>query len=339
MARLPAFGSQAAEGIRFAAQVNTACKFASHQLGLVPMPMRTDLDHLPLAKRHELADIVRLLFGEFEDALAGRNAPHRKAGRILKIILFGSYARGDWVADSVGGYFSDYDILVVVNHDELADMTEYWAGAEDHLLREFEIAQRIRTPVNLIVHSLTDVNGQLKRGRPFFADIVREGVALYEVPDHPFTNLKPLSAAYAKREASGYFSEWFPSAEAFSKGASYYISIDRPKEAAFQLHQATERLYHCTLLVLTLYSPKSHKVWFLRSHAERLAPALIGAWPRDTRFAQRSFELLRRAYVDARYSPHYKITDEELTWLIDRVKVLQQLVSEVCEAHLASMPD
>lgn len=303
------------------------------------MPMRTDLDHLPLAKRHELAGIVRLLFSEFEDSLAGRNAPHRKAGRILKIILFGSYARGDWVADAVGGYFSDYDILVVVNHDELADMTEYWAGAEDHLLREFEIAQRIRTPVNLIVHSLTDVNGKLKRGRPFFADIVRDGIALYEAPDHPLEHPNPMSAAEAKLEAQGYFDEWSASSGNFALLADKARDAGMAKEAAFLLHQATERLYHCTLLVLTLYSPKSHKLSFLRSQAERLAPKLIAAWPRDSRFAQRSFELLRRAHVDARYSPHYKITQEELTWLIDRVGVLQQLVREVCEAHLAGMPD
>ncbi len=302
------------------------------------MPFRTDLDHLPLAKRHELDAVMRILFAEFEDALVGRNAPHRKAGRILKVILFGSYARGDWVVDP-GNYMSDYDILVVVNHDELADMTDYWRGAEDHLLRELEIAQRIRTPVNLIVHSLADVNAKLKRGRPFFSDIVRDGIALYEAPDHPLEQPKLLSVEDAKREAQGYLDEWLPSAEAFAKGATYYKGIGRPKEAAFELHQATERLYHCTLLVLTLYSHKSHKLAFLRSQAERLAPALIAAWPRDTRFAQRSFELLRRAYVDARYSPHYRISDEELTWLVERVGVLRQLVAETCETHLIRMSD
>lgn len=79
----------------------------------------------PRCKRQELARIVEILFAEFEDALAGKDAPHRKAGRILKIILFGSYARGDWVSDPKGGYFSDYDLLVVVNHDELTDVLEY----------------------------------------------------------------------------------------------------------------------------------------------------------------------------------------------------------------------
>lgn len=38
--------------------------------------------------------------------------------------------------------------------------------------------------------------------------------------------------------------------------------------------------YYCALLVLTLYSPKSHKLNFLRSLAEDMAPAFIPAWPR-----------------------------------------------------------
>jgi predicted nucleotidyltransferase len=43
-----------------------------------------------------------------------------KRGRILKLILFGSYARGDWVEDRKSGYRSDYDVLVVVNYDSFA---------------------------------------------------------------------------------------------------------------------------------------------------------------------------------------------------------------------------
>lgn len=295
--------------------------------------MRTDLDHLTVAKRQELARVVSILFDEFQAALAGRNALHAKSARIFKIVLFGSYARDDWVVDRQGGYFSDFDILVVVNHEELTDM-EYWSGAEEHLLRELEAGGPMRTQVNLIVHSLADMNTRLKRGRPFFVDIVRDGIALHDTPDYPFDPPKPLSAEAARAEAQGYFDEWFPSASAFLKGAGYYRSIERPKEAAFELHQATERLYHCTLLVLTLYSPKSHKLNFLRSQAERLVSALIPAWPRDNRFAQRSFELLRRAYVDARYSPHYRISAEELDWLVERVDELQSLVEQVCIEHL-----
>lgn len=293
----------------------------------------TDLDHLNVAKRQEPARVVAILFDEFQAALAGRTAPHARSARILKVVLFGSYARGDWWPIQ-GGYFSDFDILVVVNHEELTDMTEYWRGAEDHLLRELEAGGVIRTSVNLIVHSLADVNARLRRGRPFFVNIVRDGIALHDTPDCPFDPARPLSPEATLAEARSYFDEWFSTATEFFEGARFHHHRGSDKIAAFNLHQATERLYHCTLLVLTLYSTKSHKLNFLRSQAERLAPALIPAWPRDTRFAKRCFELLRRAYVDARYSPHYRISAEELDWLIERVGVLRQLVEQVCRQHL-----
>jgi hypothetical protein len=87
--------------------------------------------------------------------------------------------------------------------------------------------------------------------------------------------------------------------------------------------------------VLTLYSPKSHKLNFLRSHCEEIAPSLIAAWPRDDKFSRRCFELLRQAYVNARYSEHYKVSDEELAWISEHVAELQALVKAVCEERLA----
>jgi len=297
--------------------------------------MRTDLDHLPHAKQRELREVVRILFEEFAEITARTTDPKRKAARILKLVLFGSYARGDWVDDPVGGYHSDYDILVVVNDERLTDVVEYWAAADDRLMREVTIAQSLSAPVNFIVHTLADVNKQLERGRPFFVDILRQGIALYDAEGFPFVAPQNLPEDEARAEAQEHFDEWFGSAVGFMEQARYAAANDRPKIAAFEFHQATERFYHCTLLVLSLYSPKSHKLNFLRSRAEDIAPALIEAWPRDDKTTRRRFELLRQAYVNARYSPHYKITAEELSWLAERITVLRDLVRAVCEERLA----
>lgn len=297
--------------------------------------MRTDLDHLPADKRQDLERIVEILFAEFEDATRIATQDWKRKGRILKIVLFGSYARGDWVADAKGGYFSDYDILVVVSDRRLTDTLEFWAKADDHLMRAVRIEKSISAPVNFIVHDLADVNEQLRHGRPFFVDIARDGIALYQFEGVEFDQARPLTRGARQAEAQQYFDKWFPSARAFTSMARHAASEGNPNEAAFALHQATERFYHCVLLVLSLYSPKSHKLNFLRSQAESHAPELIEVWPRDTRFAQRSFELLRRAYVDARYSPHYKITPEELEWLGERVDLLQSLVRQICDKQLA----
>ena len=299
--------------------------------------MKTSLEHLPETKRRELVRAMEILFAEFEAAITGGQQDFKRHGQILKVILFGSYARGDFVDDPVGGYVSDYDLLVVVNHETLTDVLDYWAKAEEHLLREYQVTHKFTAPVNFVVHSLADLNKRLKRGQYFFSDIVRDGVVLYEAPGHPMERPKKLKPAEELKEAQGYFDEWFPSAQDFADQARYAVEKGRPKIAAFELHQATERLYHCVLLVLTLYSPKSHKLNFLRSQCEQLDARLVGAWPRGTRFEQRCFDLLRRAYVDARYSPHYKITAEELAWLGERVAVLRGLVGQICEERLAAL--
>lgn len=297
--------------------------------------MRTDFDHLPRKKRRELERVMHILFEEFERAVERTTQGWKKRGRILKVILYGSHARGDWVEDRASGYTSDYDILVVVNDDRFTDPVDYWSVADDRLLKEVLITKTIGAPVNVIVHDLPDVNGQIAYGRPFFVDILRDGVALYEADGFPLAHPRKLPADEARIEAQGYFDKWFPSAGVLFRNSTDNIARNHPNEAAFLLHQATERLYHCLLLVLTLYSPKLHKLNILRSYAEREAPELIAAWPRATRRDRRRFELLRRAYIEARYSPHYAISNEELTWLSERVTVLQALVKSVCQKQLA----
>jgi predicted nucleotidyltransferase/HEPN domain-containing protein len=265
--------------------------------------MRTDLDHLPPAKQRELERVVRILMAEFEEVTARATQPWRRNGRIYKIILFGSYARNDWVDEPENGYQSDFDLLIVVSHRDLTDIADYWYVAEDKILRDAAIGR----PVNIIVHSIDEVNQGLKRGEYFWADIVRDGIALYELPNHALASPQPLTPADAHRMAQEYFDRWLPSVDAFVRGTSYAARDGDFNKAAFDLHQAAERLYICFLLVRTLYFPRSHNIKFLRSLAEDKEPRLIDAWPRATKLERRRFELLKRAYVEARYSVNYEI--------------------------------
>ncbi|MEJ6011330.1 hypothetical protein [Novosphingobium aquae] len=61
--------------------------------------------------------------------------------------------------------------------------------------------------------------------------------------------------AQALDKAQEYFEEWFPTANQFHGSALHSMSQDWLKKAAFDMHQATERLYHCVLLVCTFYTP------------------------------------------------------------------------------------
>lgn len=137
--------------------------------------------------------------------------------------------------------------------------------------------------------------------------------------------------------AREYFEEWLPSARRFERAAQVMMQEGGPREAAFQLHQAAERYYHCVLLVCTFYTPHVHNLGFLRTQAERIDPRLIEIWPREAKQDRTRFEKLKEAYVKARYSKHYRISEEELVWLGERVEALGQVVETICTEWIAGL--
>jgi predicted nucleotidyltransferase/HEPN domain-containing protein len=301
--------------------------------------MRTDVDHLPPAKQRELERVVQILFEEFDEMIARATQDWKRKGRIQKIILYGSYARGSWVDEphTAKGYQSDFDLLIIVNDRRLTDRVQYWAKAEDRLNRELGITKTLRTPVNFIVHTLGEVNEGLREGRYFFMDIAQDGIALYQSDDTDLPEPHPKTPDQALAMAREYFEEWLPSARIFVEGFELFVQKGRLKEAAFQLHQATERYYHCVLLVCTFYTPHVHNLGFLRTQAERIDMRLVEVWPRETKRDRRMFEKLKEAYVKARYSKHYRISEDELAWLGERVEELGRVVEVICSERIEAL--
>jgi uncharacterized protein len=295
--------------------------------------VKSDFDHLPSSKQQELEHIQRILLDEFALAISKATKPEKRNGKVYKIILFGSYARDDWVDEPENGYQSDYDLLVVVSHRDLTEIADYWYVAEDKILRDPAIAR----PVNIIVHSLDEVNQALLRGEYFWADIARDGIAMYELGCHTLATPMPLTPGDAYEMAMRYYDHWMPSVGGFTRGARYAAADGDINKAAFDLHQATERLYICFLLVQTFYFPRSHNIKFLRSLAEDKELRLIDAWPRDSKIDRRRFELLKRAYVEARYSPSYAIDIEDLEALIASVERLRRIVDDLSVERLNAL--
>lgn len=237
--------------------------------------MLRTLDYLPDGKRAELAFVVELLTTSFDEEVSSRRAQHLQNGQILCIILYGSYARGDWVEDPLGRYFSDYDLLVVVADEKHADVLEFWGTAEKRLMAELSSGERLRTPVNFIVHTQAEVNDALTRGRYFFMDIMADGVELLSAPDAPaFAKPQALTPDVALAETQAHYEDWIPGASRRLELAAFAVSRGFDNEAAFELHQAAEGLYNGLLLVMTLYTPKSHNLVRLRNLAEQIDPGL-----------------------------------------------------------------
>ena len=295
-----------------------------------PMTIRTDLDHLPEDKQRKVKAIRDVILNEFDrliDAVTGK----KKQSKIKHIVLFGSYAKGGYVDDPANGYISDYDILITLNNDDLLEEYPLWSNIEDKADR------RAYSPVNLIIHTMDDVCKRLSEGQYFFSDIQQDGIYLYSYDGKGLPEPKNLTNAERKPIAEKHFKQWFDNANEFFETYESVRERGVLKQAAFQLHQATERYYDALLLVLTNYIPKTHNLKRLHPLAIEYAKEVETVFPQDSRFKRRCFDRLKRAYVDARYSEHYAITEEELNWLAEQVTELKQIVETVCKNHINSL--
>jgi uncharacterized protein len=286
--------------------------------------MNTRPKHLPQEKQQELSRIVETI---------------RSHHDVEMVILFGSYARNDWVEDEYeeGGttytYRSDYDILIV-----MADKSRERDIEHDSILREALEPGQDGTRVNWIVHTIQHVNQMLAERRYFFMDILKDGYMLYDsrryVLARPPKELEPETMLKISQE---YFQEWMDSADEFRIDSQNALERKSYKNSAFYLHQAAERYITCLLLVETGYRPKEHDMERLLKQASGFDRAFDSVFPLNSKIERRLFDLLRRAYVDARYNKSYRINDDELNTLCDRVDQLKTIAIRVCGERIATL--
>lgn len=282
--------------------------------------MKTSIEYLPQIKQEELRTLVGIIIEKYS---------------VEMIILFGSFARGNWVEELHDDgfhykYQSDFDIFVVTKNEQLANKIE----RDDQLWKELN--RRIKTPITIIAHDIDFFNQRLRKGQYFFSDIKKEGISLYDSGNFQLVEEKELTSKERKHFAEEDFKHWFNSANEFFDLFHYAYEKHNYNKAAFLLHQTTENLYNTILLVLTRYKPNTHDLKKLNARAASIEPSLLKIFPQGTEEEKRRFELLRKAYVDARYNKNYIITSEELIWLAERVKVLQKMTQEICQKKIDS---
>lgn len=278
--------------------------------------MKTSIAHLPPAKQEQLRAITTLFC---------------EGTPVGMLILFGSHARGDWVEDPETGYVSDYDLIAIVETAELAADLSRWNDLER---RAREIAGR--TPVSLIVHDIKFVNREIRIGQYFFSDIANEGVLLHDSRRFMLATPKALNDKERLALAERNFANWFDSASKFWRSSRDAGTRQWLKEGAFLLHQAAERFFHAALLVYTGYKQRTHDIEKLGNLAGVQHPLLLDALPKTEPADADLFDLLKRAYIEARYSMSYRIKAEELRTLQERVLVLGERVRAACLEKLAT---
>ena len=288
--------------------------------------MKTSINYLPEQKRDELRRIVKCVL----EVLPGCEM----------IILYGSYARNTYVDyDQRIEYgirtcfMSDYDILVVTN-------TRFQRHVISHILSKATdnyykgMNRNESTTVQFIDESIDDLNKAIDKNRYFYTDIKREGIMLYNSGRYKLARRRNQNYREIKELAEEYYNERFERGNEFLLGAIFYNEQGLHKMASFNLHQACENYYNSIILTFTLYSPKEHSLIKLSARAKTHSLESSKAFPRNTEEERRLFDLLQDAYVQARYSLHFRITQEDIEALIPKVELLRDIARQCCEERI-----
>lgn len=288
--------------------------------------MKTSINYLPEQKRDELRRIVKCVL----EVLPGCEM----------IILYGSYARNTYVDyDQRIEYgirtcfMSDYDILVVTN-------TRFQRHVISHILSKATdnyykgMNRNESTTVQFIDESIDDLNKAIDKNRYFYTDIKREGIMLYNSGRYKLARRRKQNYREIKELAEEYYNERFERGNEFLLGAIFYNEQGLHKMASFNLHQACENYYNSIILTFTLYSPKEHSLIKLSARAKTHSLESSKAFPRNTEEEKRLFDLLQDAYVQARYSLHFRITQEDIEALIPKVELLRDIARQCCEDRI-----
>lgn len=288
--------------------------------------MKTEITHLPEHKQEELESVVSFI---------------KEKVPVNMVILFGSFARGDWVEDkytengTTYEYKSDFDLLLIVNTEEKALKYQYSVKLEDKISQKLNID----TPCSIIYHGLDYFNAEIKDGSYFFVDILKEGIILYSKENYPLAKPRKLLTQERLDKAKRYYDTWFKDANEFLIDHNNAFERESYKNSIFLLHQAAERFYMTVLLVLTDYKPKTHDLDKLNKSICVYDARFKAVFPRKTDEEERLFLILKKAYIDSRYKLDYIIEKNELVYLSERVKMLSKLTEEVCGDKMRAFED
>jgi len=258
---------------------------------------------------------------------------------VQMVILFGSYARGDWKDgphEQGRGRLtihkkSDYDVLVLVAYEYIARDIDLWDKVKAELAK-----LALSTHVRIIARDIEFVNYKLRRGQYFFSEICEDGIMLYDSGECELDDRQPLNPAEARRIAQECLDEVFGNAKNFYTGCELYAGKKLYKNAAFELQQAVEHSYKTILLIFGGECPQEHHLDKLGDLAADYCPDLAGILPRETKSQKELFELLDYAYIGARYDLEYKITKEQLEQLAPCVKKLHEVTEKICIEKIES---
>jgi HEPN domain-containing protein len=223
-----------------------------------------------------------------------------------------------------------FDLLVITGNDN--------NQADHEILQKIDLlATSLDCEVTAVVQPLEAVNELIAKNSRFLTTLYHKAVLVYSAGSNALTT-PPAAPSHeeTRRKIETTWNKCFRTAERFYKTACFCLDSGWNEKTLFDLHQATQHTCMALLRVYTGYRSTTHNLSRLLALIENFSFVPSTIFPCNTEEEIALFNLLNKAYSDARYKEDYSIPTEIANILKKRVHQLLLVAENLYSKKITS---
>ena len=255
-----------------------------------------------------------------------------------KILCYGyrTSTYGDWSSFAEGNGYREtikatFDLLIITPDDN--DLPDH------EIIQKIEfLAEPLGCEITAVVQPLDAVNKLIAKNSRFLTTLYHKAVLVYNAgnKDIIVPSATP-SFEEAKIRIETTWNKCFGTAERFYKTACFCLDNGWNEKALFDLHQATQHTCMALLRVYTGYRSTTHNLSRLLALIENFSFVPSTIFPCITEEETALFNILNKAYSDARYKEDYSVPTDVANLLKKRVNQLLLVAEELYNKKVTTM--
>jgi HEPN domain-containing protein len=221
---------------------------------------------------------------------------------------------------------ADYFLLILMEDFSNKEAHEWQDKIETHC--------KALTPITTLVLQMNTFEEWLREGHPFATSVQKSAQVIYNnrssnLPIPQTANSDAVTIAIEKQLTEG-----LTKAKEFLTGSELFRIRKQHAMAAFMLHQSAEQALRTLLKIGTGYHANTHNIDRLLRYSLLVSYQLPDIFPQKTEEDRRLFNLLQKAYIDTRYKEDYKISNDDLLHLTEKIRCIHEILSDVRKTML-----
>lgn len=223
-------------------------------------------------------------------------------------------------------HIADYVLLILMESLANKELHEWQDKIETHC-KTFML-------VTTFVLQKDTFEDWLKEGHQFAINVQQSAEVIYNSGTYDLTVSQTVNHDAVANAIEKHLTEGLTKAKEFLAGSELFRIRKQHSIAAFMLHQSAEQALRTLLKACTGYHANTHSIDRLLRYAGLVSYQLPDIFPQKTEEEKRLFNLLQKAYIDTRYKEDYKISNDDLLQLTEKVIRIHEILSDVGKVTL-----